>query len=476
MTDRARRAWQALALPLGIYLATRLVQVLLVWWMVPERTFDAATSRLTSWDVGWFVRVAQEGYPAGYTYDEQGHVAANGLAFFPGYPLLVRLGQAVTGASFESAALIVSWLVGVVAALLVYALGARLYDRRVGIALLALFSTQPMAVVLSMGYSEGLFVVFAAGALLAAHRGSWLAAGALGLGAALTRPIGAAVGVALAVAALLEVRAIARARASAADPPGKLAAPAAPAAPAVGGPVVGAPAGSVAGNPADEPAGAESAAGAPAIDESTAGGSTPDAVAAEPSGGATGAGSDVDRPRTAAGSAATRPGSPANPWVPVLAALVALAGTPAYLLWVGVRAGSLSAWFDIQTAGWGTSFDFGGAVIAFLGNAFKSEGWVEVSVSWIVLAALLLGGLAVLRGVWPPLLVYGLLTLVAVLGQAGFYHSKPRLLVPVLAILVPMALALGRARPSTAIAVLVGTGLFGLWYGSYLITVWPFAI
>jgi hypothetical protein len=72
--------------------------------------------------------------------------------------------------------------------------------------------------------------------------------------------------------------------------------------------------------------------------------------------------------------------------------------------------------------------------------------------------------------------VYVLIALVLVVGQAGYYHSKPRLLVPVLVTLVPAAVVLGRARPRTAVVVLVGFGLFGLWYGAYMITAWRYAI
>ncbi len=82
----------------------------------------------------------------------------------------------------------------------------------------------------------------------------------------------------------------------------------------------------------------------------------------------------------------------------------------------------------------------------------------------------------VARRLWPPFLGYGLIALVLVLGQNGYYHSKPRLLVPVLVILVPPALALARARTRTAALALTGYALFGLWYGAYLITVWRFAI
>ncbi|NJC68168.1 hypothetical protein HC031_00325 [Planosporangium thailandense] len=366
--------WSWLAIPLGIFAGTRLLQLALIAWLLPAGA--TVRSRLLSWDSGWFVRVARDGYPRGPLTGPVNPDADGGLAFFPGYPLLVRYVHDLTRLDFGLAALVVSWIAAAAASILLFALGRRLYGTRVATILTVLFFAQPMSVVLSMGYSESLFVAFVAGALLAVHRRSWPGAALLGLGAALTRPTGAAVAVALAVAAASELR-------------------------------------------------------------------------------------------------ERRPGR----WGTVGAAGAALLGVPAYLAWVGQRAGNWHAWFDIQTAGWGTTFDFGLGAGKFVLDALRSgDGWVQVSVALLLIAAVVLAVVAVTRRIWPPLLVYGLIVLALVVGQSGFYHSKPRLLVPALVVLVPPALALGRARTRTAALVLAGYGLFGLWYGAYMITVWRFAI
>jgi hypothetical protein len=385
LTQRARANSTLISFPLGVYALSRLVQLALLWWMSPD---DRIRDRLLAWDGGHFVRVAEEGYPAGYTYDGEGHLTGNGLAFFPGYPMTVRLVHYITRIDYGTAAITVSWLAGGVAAVLLCALGTRLYDERVGLALTALFCVQPMSMALSMGYSEALFTALVLGMLLCAHRDAWLLAGVLGLGAGLTRPTGAAAAVALAVAAVLAVY---KRRKRSADQ--------------------------------------ESTEGTPAV------------------------------------------------WKPILGAVIALAGVPAYLLWVGLRVGDLGAWFDIQTAGWGTTFDYGSSTLTFLHDAFKAgDGWIQVSIAWMLVGVVILAVVALTRRVWPPLAVYGVIVLVLVLGQAGYYHSKPRLLVPALLILLPPAIALGRARPRTAVLVLTACGVFGLWYGSYLITVWHYAI
>jgi Mannosyltransferase (PIG-V) len=367
--------WFGVLTALLLYLVTRLGQLAAIDWLTPAGG-PSVRDHLLVWDAGWFVRVATEGYAHGYSYSESGDMVGNGLAFFPLYPLLIRAGAA-TGLSPQTAALAVAWLAGAAAAVLLHLLGTSLYSRRVGFALVVLACAQPMSVVLSMAYSEGLFLALVAGMLLAAHRRAWLAAGALGLAAALTRPTGVAAAVALTVAALTALR-------------------------------------------------------------------------------------GADRRER---------------WRALVASGVALAGAPAYLLWVALRVGEWNAWFKIQTAGWGSSFDYGSSVVRFAVDSLRAGGdWVPLSTVWILAAAVVAAAVAVTQRVWAPLTVYGLLVLVLVLGQAGYYHSKPRLLVPVLLILAPAAVALGRVRPRTAVLVLAGYAAFGIWYGAHMVAVWPYAI
>ncbi len=370
---RERPALSDLSVPLLLYAATRVVQLLFIAWLAPAGG-PSIKNRLLAWDGDWFMRVATEGYPHTYSYDASGQMVGNGLAFFPAYPLLIR-GLWKLGVPADIAALSISWLAGALAAALLYLLGTALADRRVGLALSMLFAAQPMSVVLSMGYSESLFSAFVIGMFYAAYRRAFLVAGLLGLGAALTRPTGLAAAVGLAVAAMLALRA----------------------------------------------------------------GTVP-------------------------------------AWRAVTGALLALAGVPAYLLWVANRVGDLNAWFSIQTAGWGTTFDWGRSTWNFLYTAIhQGNGWVQVSVALILLAGIVASILAV-RRTWPPIVVYGLLALVLVVGQAGYYHSKPRLLVPILLTIIPAAYAAARARPAAAALGLTAYAAFGLWFGAYMITAWAYTI
>lgn len=361
-----------LSTPLLVFSASRVVQLLLLGWV--ESGDATIRGRLLSWDGGWFIRVATEGYPHGYTYDEAGELTANGLAFFPLYPMLIR-GVHALGVDAGTAALVISWLAAVAAVCLIYLLGVELFDRRAAFALTVLFATAPMSIVLSMAYTESLFCALVLGMFYAARRNAYLVAGVLGFLAGLTRPTGLAAAVGLAVAAGLAVR-----------------------------------------------------------------------------------------------------GRTVAPWRPIVGALVALAGVPSYLLWVAVRVGDPDAWFKIQTAGWGTTFDWGGSTWDFLYVAFhQGEQWVQVSVALIIVVAVAAAILAV-RQTWPPLVVYGLLAMVLVVGQAGYYHSKPRLLFPVLITLIPAACLAARSRPRAAALGLAAYAAFGLWYSAYLVAVWKFTI
>jgi len=164
-------------------------------------------------------------------------------------------------------------------------------------------------------------------------------------------------------------------------------------------------------------------------------------------------------------------------WQPLLAAAVALAGVPLFLVWVAVRLHDPRAWFKIQTAGWGTSFDFGHSTWTFLRTTLSTgDGWVPLSVALILLVALAAAVVALYGKPWLPLVVYGVVSMVLVYGQAGFYHSKPRLLVPVLLTLLPAAVAAARARPRVAVLSITAWGAFGLWYGAYLVAVWPYTL
>jgi hypothetical protein len=75
--------------------------------------------------------------------------------------------------------------------------------RSVGLVLVALFAASPMAIALSMAYSEALFCALAAWSLVGVAERKWLLAGACALGAGLVRPTAAALVVTVVAAAVV---------------------------------------------------------------------------------------------------------------------------------------------------------------------------------------------------------------------------------------------------------------------------------
>ncbi len=135
------------------------------------------------WDSQWFLEIARRGY-----------WLRDGLplpqAFFPLYPLLIRLLSPLFGGQTYLAGLFVAnagFLLGLAA---LYRLVAERWGSRVAARAACYLILFPAGFYLSAVYSEGLFFGCAAGAFYFAGRRRWAAAGLCGLAAALTRNLG----------------------------------------------------------------------------------------------------------------------------------------------------------------------------------------------------------------------------------------------------------------------------------------------
>lgn len=152
---------------------------------------------LARWDGAWYLEVAQHGYRVVHA-PPGGHAS---LAFFPLYPLLVRVVSTVTQAPVLVSGIILATLLGGAATWLVWKLASEFAPRDVAERAAILFAVFPGSFVLSMAYSEALMVAAAAACLLFLGRRRWWLAGLAGAVATATRPNALGVVVACAVAA-----------------------------------------------------------------------------------------------------------------------------------------------------------------------------------------------------------------------------------------------------------------------------------
>jgi hypothetical protein len=177
------RAWVAewarlAARPFGIYLASRFVVLIGIWFASRINPPISVASSLKGWDGAWYMLVADRGYPAVLPHLPTGLVAQNTTAFFPLYPLAVRAVR-LLGFSTGVSGVLVAGAAGLATVLLLWLLLRRVWDSDAADRGVALFCFFPGAMVLSMTYSEPLMLALVLGCLLALHSRRWLVAGVL---------------------------------------------------------------------------------------------------------------------------------------------------------------------------------------------------------------------------------------------------------------------------------------------------------
>jgi hypothetical protein len=410
------------------YAAVRTVGLLvLVWWSTAHGK-DAYTLLTARWDALWYAGVAERGY--GHEVRLPNGDVHSDLAFFPLLPWLERLLASAGPLSCADAGLVVSLVASLAAAWGIFAVADRVYGRReegpapswedrarprlrkggdggnVGVWAVLLWAVLPVGIVQSMAYSESLFTALAAWTLYAVLAGRWVTAGVLASLAGLTRPVGLAVVAAVWAAALASfLRGL-----------------------------------------CDRDAPLSRTRGALLLRTR---------------------GASFLRARDA--SFLRDGGAPAAGGAPrVLALLLAPLGTLGYALWVGHRTGrGPLGYLDVQ-AGWRNGFDGGYAFARFVAGMLTSFPSAPAGLGLIVGVAAVLGLYAVgVRQRQPlVLLVYSGVVTALALGTSSYFGSKPRLLLPAFPLLLPLALALARARPVRSALVVGGVAVASAVYGA----------
>jgi hypothetical protein len=114
---------------------------------------------LQSWDVQWYRRVAYEGYPLELPIDENGDVKQNTWAFFPVFPMLVRM-VTLTGLDYFVAATIVATVFGLLATLALHRMLAQHFAPTQALWGAIFFASGPLSWLLQLGYAESTYLFF----------------------------------------------------------------------------------------------------------------------------------------------------------------------------------------------------------------------------------------------------------------------------------------------------------------------------
>lgn len=130
---------------------------------------DSLWGLLNKWDANYYVDIARAGY-AGETT----------LAFFPGFPLVVRAVSNLLGADIAGTAMVLNLFFTITLAAGVMALARQMGLGVRGQVLGATVVTSaPMSIVFAMPYTEALFGALAIWAVVMLHDQRWIAAGVL---------------------------------------------------------------------------------------------------------------------------------------------------------------------------------------------------------------------------------------------------------------------------------------------------------
>ena len=152
------------------------------------------------WDGAWYYSVLIDGYASNPP------VGQSNIAFFPGFPLFMRVVDCLPGLSAFRAGVISTLVLGLLATIAFSRLALHVLDEVSASFATAMFALTPGSVVLTMFYSEGLFLLTAILSALFCLQKKWLAAGLMAGLAGFTRPSGVVIVIVVVVCAGLEIR------------------------------------------------------------------------------------------------------------------------------------------------------------------------------------------------------------------------------------------------------------------------------
>ncbi|HEX5290233.1 MAG TPA: hypothetical protein VFX25_15330 [Streptosporangiaceae bacterium] len=200
LSERLPRPW---LFPLLVFAATWLL-ILATWFGTdliyhqghPPRWFYGFK------DAGFYLGIAEHGY-AWTLHAPHSAVSQSGwAAFFPLFPMAIRVVGVLIFGHYLTAALIVVVASGAASALGVWALAARACDPRVADRAVVLYCLFPGAMTFGMLYSEPLGIALSAAALLALLARRWVLAGVCGALCTAERPDLVVIAAVLGLAAL----------------------------------------------------------------------------------------------------------------------------------------------------------------------------------------------------------------------------------------------------------------------------------
>jgi hypothetical protein len=188
--------WQWILVPLFMFVVSRLGVFLAAYYAsilfpsgtayqyVPLQVKSPILGLLSKWDSEWYLYIATKGY----YYKSAGQ---SPVAFFPLYPLLLKIGYHLLGNNVHLSGLLISNVSFFLGLVLFYRLVEEVYaDASVARRAVTYLCIFPASIFFSAIYSEGLYFLLIVTCIVLARKRVWWAAGLCGLLASATRNLG----------------------------------------------------------------------------------------------------------------------------------------------------------------------------------------------------------------------------------------------------------------------------------------------
>lgn len=161
-------------------------------------------------------------------------------------------------------------------------------------------------------------------------------------------------------------------------------------------------------------------------------------------------------------------------WVAWLVSVVPLVG---YLVYASSFTSDIGGYFGMQTKGWNSTFDFGQATTGWVLDQLQaSDNAGYMLTIAVMLAAVVAVVLSFSKLPW-AMWIFAAGVAANVLLSDGIMHSRPRLLLPCLVVLLPAVVALARHLPRGVVGLCAGVWLLvGAWFSAHMLVIFEWAI
>lgn len=163
-------------------------------------------------------------------------------------------------------------------------------------------------------------------------------------------------------------------------------------------------------------------------------------------------------------------------WRAAVGMLLAPLGFVGFVGWVGLQKGRWDGYFRVQDA-WESHFDYGRKTFYSLRDLLTKTDtiWLaDVVVAVVLATGVLLLAISIVQRQPPVLLFYSAAMLTLALGDAAYFNSRARFLLPAFALLLPVATGLARVRSRASLVLILASAALGsAMYGGYVAFVYP---